>query len=86
MLNEYKTVKKYRTIQYISGFGGLGLGIGALYGGIFVASNSGDPTSLLAGLATGVICGVTGAIVSSVFKHKRYAKKKEIANFYSEMK
>lgn len=91
--NEWNSLKKYRTGQMASGFTGLGLGLATPIFGIGYAINnsysSSDQQTLQtigASIGGGIIFGVTGAIISTVFKSKRNNKKVEIARMYNEMR
>ncbi len=93
MLNEFKTLKMYKSNQMLFGFLGLGLGLGsAIVGLVFVANSVSanifkpyaqiDTTGLI-GLPIGVVIGITGGVLSSVFKAKRNQKLLDIANIYN---
>ncbi len=93
MLDHFKTYKKYKRNQYISGFVGLGVGVLAPYIGLMTSlfsidpnSGSSDFTPFVAGIAIGATVGITGGVLSSICKHKRTAEKREIARLYNEMK
>lgn len=95
LTNEFTTMKKYKATQLTVGFVGLGLAllspIIAGYfasetpsnGQLFLKNNKVD--IIVAGLAAGVVIGVTGSAISSAFKAKRNKKRIEIARLYNDM-
>lgn len=94
LLNEWGDYKRYKTGQYVSGFLGLGLGVGAPIVGLNIAFNQYNMNNnvqqsgeIIAGsILTGIITGITGAIISGVYKHKRTLKKIEIAELYNSLR
>ncbi len=84
MLKAYNEMKVHKKKQYIIGFVCLGAGVGAAYFGFVASVISQDITPLAFGSALGVAIGVTGAVISSIHKHKRQEKKLEIARIYNE--
>lgn len=91
--NEWKTMKKYKAGQFISGFVGLGLGLATPLVGIAIASSNSYGSSteqtlqtIGIGIGSGVVLGVTGATISTIFKSKRNKKKVEIARMYNDMR
>ena len=93
LMKEYATMKDYKSTQYVAGFAGLGLAllspiVGAAIasetpsnGGMFIANNR--VQTVLGSLAIGVVVGVAGSVVSTVFKAKRFKKRNEIAEMYN---
>ena len=96
LINEFNTMKKYKKTQYIAGFSGLGLGLASVIAGIAVASTDtrGASTNnistvvgdIIGGTAIGIILGVTGSTISTIFKAKRLKKRREIAEMYNDMR
>ena len=91
LLIEWNDLEKYKTRQHVSGFLGLGLGVGIPIIGLGIAVNQSNYNTQTAEIAagsflTGVVTGVTGAIISSVYKHKRTLKKIEIAELYNSLR
>ncbi len=84
LLQEFTAMKSYKKKQYLFGFLGLGLGVGGPVLGIDAAILVDDPAPILVGLGTGLICGVTGAIISAINKNKRMKKRVEIAELYNK--
>lgn len=93
---EYVLMKNYKSTQYIVGFSGLGLGLACpIIGGVIAADtpsngllfikNNNVQTVMISAVA-GIIVGVTCSVISSVFKAKRYKKRREIATIYNEFK
>ena len=85
MLNEFKTMKSYKSQQYLFGFLGLGLGLGSVVGGIAYGAVYKDINGLW-GFPIGAVIGTAGAIISGVFKSKRHQKMMEIAEIYNKGK
>lgn len=93
MLNEFKTMKDYKSKQYLFGFVGLGLALASAIIGIaytfsslsYQYSNS-DYAIGLIGIPIGITIGVTGGIISAVFKSKRHQKMIDIADIYNKGK
>ena len=96
LLKEYATMKDYKLTQYAAGFAGLGLGLLSPIIGIELASktlSNGGPftantkvQTVLASIAIGVVIGVAGSVVSTVFKAKRFKKRNQIAEMYNDMR
>lgn len=96
LMTEFKTMKKYKNAQYISGFSGLGLGLASVITGFSLASADTRATTtnnvstvvgdIVGGAAVGIILGVTGSTISTIFKAKRLKKRREIAEMYNDMR
>ena len=96
MKKEFLLMKNYKSTQYIAGFTGLGLGLASPIIGVYVASytpsngllfiNNNRVQTIVVSAVVGIIVGVAGSVVSSVFKAKRYKKRREIATIYNEFK
>lgn len=96
LVTEFNTMKKYKNAQYISGFSGLGLGLASVVAGFSLASadTRGTTTNnistvvgdIVGGAAIGIILGVTGSTISTIFKAKRLKKRREIAEMYNDMR
>ncbi|MES2761757.1 MAG: hypothetical protein V4677_06105 [Bacteroidota bacterium] len=84
LLKEYTTMKTYKKRQYLFGFVGLGAAVALTYAGA-VASFvlEADELPFVIGFGSGVTIGVTGAIISGIFKHKRLKQKVEVAKLYN---
>lgn len=83
LIKEYQNMKSYKKRQYLFGFVGLGVGVAAAYVGLIGTMFTNDPTPILGGMAVGVACGITGAIISGTNKKARLRKKVEIAEIYN---
>lgn len=86
MLDEFKTMKSYKSTQYLTGFLGLGLGLASGFVGLSYFANSPYNISGLLGIPIGIAIGTTGAIISGVFKSKRHQKMIDIAEIYNKGK
>lgn len=96
LMTEYNTMKKYKNTQYIAGFSGLGLALASVVAGFSLASadTRGSSTNnvstvvgdIVGGAAIGIILGVTGSTISTIFKAKRVKKRTEIAEMYNDMR
>jgi hypothetical protein len=96
LMTEFNTMKKYKNAQYISGFSGLGLGLASVVAGFSLASADTHGTTtnnvstvvgdIVGGAAIGVILGVTGSTISTIFKAKRLKKRREIAEMYNDLR
>lgn len=82
MIPVIQEMKSYKKKQYAIGFSCLGVGVATAYVGFVAAIISEDPSFFIA-IPVGAAIGITGAIVSSVMKHKRIAKKLEVARIYN---
>lgn len=85
----FSEMKSYKKKQYSFGFGFLGAAVGCLFIGeewtiSSAISGYDNPTPLLIGAVCGVTFGITGAILSSVFKKKRIEKFRATALIYNE--
>ena len=76
-------MKSYKKRQYLFGFVGLGAGLALPYIGLMSSFVFEDATPFAIGLAAGATIGITGAVFSSINKHKRTKKRIEIANLYN---
>ena len=93
LLIEWNDLERYKTGQHVSGFLGLGLGVGVPIVGLAISldqynMNNTQQTGeiIVASFLTGIITGITGAIISGVYKHKRTLKKIEIAELYNSLR
>jgi hypothetical protein len=96
LMTEFNTMKKYKNAQYISGFSGLGLGLASVVAGFSLASADTHGTAtnnvssivgdIVGGAAIGIILGVTGSTISTIFKAKRLKKRREIAEMYNDLR
>lgn len=82
MIPVLQEMKSYKKKQYAVGFSCLGAAVALAYGGFVGALVAEDPSFLIA-IPVGAAVGITGAVVSSIFKHKRIAKKLEVARIYN---
>lgn len=83
MMRAYAEMKSHKKKQYLFGFIGLGVGLAAPYFGMVASVISGELTPVLVGVLVGTGVGITGAVISSINKSKRTAKKMEIARIYN---
>ncbi len=83
LLKEYLAMKSYKKKQYLFGFVGLGAGVALPYIGFMSSFVFEDETPLAIGLAAGATIGITGAVISGIFKHQRMKKKIAVANLYN---
>ncbi len=93
---EFLNMKKYKSAQYIVGFSGLALGLGApIIGGVIamdtpsnglVFMKNNNVQTVVISAVVGLVVGVTCSAISSGFKSKRYKKRREIATIYNEFK
>ena len=95
MQTEWRVMKKHKTGQLIAGFVGLGLGLAAPITGIIIGADNATYNNATteqtlktigAGFGSGIVLGITGATISTIFKSKRNKKKLEIARMYNEMR
>lgn len=82
MIPVLEEMKSYRKKQYAIGFSCMGAGIGLAYVGFMGGLIAEDPAFFI-GIPVGAAIGITGAIISSVMKHKRVEKKIEVARIYN---
>lgn len=92
---EWKVMKKHKAGQLIAGFVGLGLGLAAPITGIIIGADNANYNNasteqtlktIGVGFGSGIVLGITGATISTIFKSKRNKKKIEIARMYNEMR
>ena len=95
MQTEWKVMKRHKSGQLIAGFLGLGLGLAAPITGIIIGADNATYNNATteqtlktigAGFGSGIVLGIMGATISTIFKSKRNKKKLEIARMYNEMR
>ncbi len=83
MMKPLTEMKQHRTKQYLFGFVGLGVGIVSTYIGFVATLLANDYTPIAVGASVGAAVGITGAVLSTIQKHKRNQKKMKVVSIYN---
>lgn len=83
MLPVVQEMKDNKKKQYLYGFIGLGVGLFSIPVGVVAGGITDDVVPFFVSISVGSAVGITGAVLSGIYKNKRTAKKIEVARIYN---